>query len=234
MKNRLFLLLTVFLILLITNRYSHSYHTLNKPSGANNYVFFNLSSMPVDFRIDGGTLGGGNGLPTVEEACAEWDGLAGIENFCGTLTQGGTDITEANFNALIQVGDGINDIVFDEDGSILSNLFLLPPGVLGIGLTTTNAAGTITDILIIINGSIPSSPIADLLATVIHEMGHVWGLAHTPIGGINTVDIPGGLDPIEPVGIPTMYPFNLPADDALGRTLETDDLASAFLLYGGP
>jgi len=232
MKKRLFLLLTVFLILLMTNRYSHSYHTLNQPSGATNYDFFNLLSMPVDFRIDGGTLGGGNGLTTVEAACAEWDGLEGIGNFCGTLTQIVTDITFANINALILTNDGINDIVFDEDGMILNNL--VGPGVLGIGLVVTNAAGTITDITIIINGSIPSSPIADLLATTVHEMGHTWGLAHTPIGGINTVELPGGLDPIDPVGIPTMYPFNLPADDALGRTLETDDLASALLLYSGP
>ena len=103
---------------------------------------------------------------------------------------------------------------------------------MGIGLTTTDATGAITDILIIINGSIPSTPSADLLATIIHEMGHTWGLAHTAIGGINTVDLPGGLDPIDPIGIPTMYPFNLPTNDQFGRTLETDDLASALLLYG--
>jgi len=234
MKMRMFLLLTVFLVLFMTNKSSHSYHNLNQPSGANNYVFFDLSSMPVDFRVDGGTLGGGNGLTTVQAACDEWDGLDGIGNFCGTLTQGGTDITQANFNAIVQTGDGINDIVFDEDGSILSDIFSFPPGVLGVGLTETNAAGTINDILIIINGSIPSSPAADILATVIHEMGHTWGLAHTPIGAINTAQNPGGLDPIDPVGIPTMYPFSLPVDDALGRTLETDDRASAFLLYGGP
>ena len=230
MKKRLFLLLTVFLILLMTNRYSHSYHTLNQPSGANNYVFFNLSSMPVDFRVDGGTLGGGDGLITVQAACDEWDGLANIGDFCGTLTTG-PDITFGNFGTILS-NDGINDIVFDEDGMILNNL--VGPGVLGIGLVVTNAAGTITDILIIINGSIPSSPLADLLATTVHEMGHVWGLAHTAIGGINTVELPGGLDPIDPVGIPTMYPFNFPADDALGRTLETDDLASTLLLYSGP
>lgn len=230
MKNKIFLSLVVLFSIFISNQHSYSYHVLNQPSGASNFVFFNLPSMPVDFRVDGGTLGGGNGLTVVESACAEWDGLENIGNFCGTLTQNPTDITFANYNTQVSTIDGINDIVFDEDGAILNDL--VGPGVLGIGLAVTNAAGTITDITIIINGSIPSSPNADLLATTVHEMGHVWGLAHTPIGGINTAEVPGGLDPVEPVGIPTMYPFNLPIDDALGRSLETDDFASALLLYG--
>jgi len=228
MKNRLSLLLIVFFSFFITNQYSHSYHTLNQSDGGTSYVFFSLPSLPVDFTVDGGTLGGGDGLITVQAACDEWDGLANIGDFCGTLTTG-ADITLINFGTIL-TDDGINDIVFDEDGSILAILGV--PGALGIGLTITDATGEITDILIIINGSIPSTIFADLLATLIHEMGHTWGLAHTPIGGINTVDLPGGLDPIDPIGIPTMYPFNLPTNDQFGRTLETDDLASALLLYG--
>ena len=229
MKNKIILLLVFSLSILVSYQHSHSYHVLNQSSGASDYVFFNLPSMPVNFRVDGGTLGGGNGLTVVQDACAEWDGLENIGNFCGTLTET-VDINSANIDTIVLTNDFINDIVFDEDGSILNDL--VGPGVLGIGLAVTNAAGVITDITIIINGSIPSSPNADLLATTIHEMGHVWGLGHTPIGGINSAEIPGGLDPIDPVGIPTMYPFNLPVDDTLGRSLETDDFASALLLYG--
>ena len=125
----------------------------------------------------------------------------------------------------------INDIVFDEDGSILADIGL--PGVLGLGLTTFNTAtGQIIDITIIINGSIPSSAAADLLATVIHEMGHTWGFAHIPIGGINTTNSVSGFDRISPAGIPTMYPFAIPQDDRFGRSLESDDHGSALLLYG--
>ena len=229
MKNKIILLMVFCLSIIVSYQHSYSYHVLNQSSGVSNYLFFNLPSMPVNFRVDGGTLGGGDGLSIVQDACAEWDGLENIGNFCGTLTQT-IDINLANIDTIVFNNDFINDIIFDEDGSILNDL--VGPGILGIGLAVTDATGTITDITIIINGSIPSSPNADLLATTIHEMGHVWGLAHTPIGGINSAEIPGGLDPIDPVGIPTMYPFNLPVDDSLGRSLETDDFASALLLYG--
>ena len=66
MKNKIFLSLLVLFSIFIANQHSYSYHVLNQASGASNFVFFNLPSMPVDFRVDGGTLGGGNGLTTVE------------------------------------------------------------------------------------------------------------------------------------------------------------------------
>lgn len=228
MKIKLSLLIVFFLGLFFTNHNSYSYHILNNTSGSS-FVFHFLPSLFVDFRVDGGTLGGGNGLLIVQDACDEWNGLPNIADFCGDLNQSSTDITLANFDTEINIGDGINDIVFDEDGSILADLGI--PGALGIGLTSTNSSGAITDILIIINGSISSSPAADLLATLIHEMGHTWGLAHSVIGGINTARGTPGLDPISPVGIPTMYPFNIPTNDEFGRTLETDDLAAASVLY---
>ena len=222
----LFIVLSPFL--LVQN--SYSYHTLNNLFDST-FVFRTLPGLHVDFRIDGGTLGGGDGLVTVEDACEEWDSLPNIPDFCGNLNQMETDITSSNFDSLILANDGINDIVFDEDGSILEDIGI--PGALGLGLTTFNmATGQITDITIIINGSIPSSAAADLLATVIHEMGHTWGFAHIPIGGINTTNSVSGFDRISPAGIPTMYPFAIPQDDRLGRTLESDDLGSALLLYG--
>ena len=223
----LFIVLSPFL--LVQN--SYSYHTLNNLFDST-FVFRTLPGLHVDFRIDGGTLGGGDGLVTVEDACEEWDSLPNIPDFCGNLNQMETDITSSNFNSLILANDGINDIVFDEDGSILEDIIMLP-GVLGLGLTTfIKATGQIIDITIIINGSIPSSAAADLLATVIHEMGHTWGFAHIPIGGINTTNSVSGFDRISPAGIPTMYPFAIPQDDRFGRSLESDDHGSALLLYG--
>lgn len=230
MKKYFILILILFTSFLMTNQYSHSYHTLNQPSGATSFVFYNLPSMPVDFVIDGGTMGGENGLTIVQDACTEWNELDNIGDFCGTLNQLSEDITLANFNTIVENNDGIHNIVFDNTGLILSNLGF-SPGVLGVGITTRNAAGTITDIRIILNGSIPQSNFFDYLGLTVHEMGHTWGLGHTGVGGINEANM-DGLDPIDEEGIPTMYPLSFPTNDQFSRTLELDDFSSALLLYG--
>ena len=223
-----------FLILIVftfTYKNSNSYHVLNDPVGPS-YVFNFLGILPVNFRVDGGTLGGSNGLTFVNDACDEWDGVADVPIICGSLNQLGFDIDSTNFDSTVFANDGINDIVFDEDGQILSDLGL-SSSVLGIGLFSNDPiTGEITDITVIINGSIPSGPAADLLATTVHEMGHTWGLAHTPIGGISTLNPSLGLDPIDPSAIPTMYPFANPVNDAFGRTLEQDDISVMQVLYG--
>ena len=230
MKTRHILIMMIMLSPFFMAQNSYSYHILNNIFDST-FIFRSLPGLPVDFSIDGGTLGGGNGLAIVEDACEEWDQLPNIPNFCGNLDQLETDITSSNINSIVQENDGVNHIVFDETGSILSDIGA--PGVLGLGLTTFNTAtGQISDITIFINGSIPSSAAADLLATVIHEMGHTWGLAHVPIGGINTTNSVDGFDRISPMAIPTMYPFAIPVDDRFGRSLESDDLGSALLNYG--
>lgn len=140
---------------------------------------------------------------------------------------------ESTFPFIVQ--DDINDVVFDNDEMILANIFGFGTnsGILGIGDTRVLVAtGEILEATLIINGTIPSTPSADLLATTVHEFGHIWGLAHTPIGGINTNSaFPVGLEPIDPSDIPTMFPFALPVSDAFGRTLEHDDEAIIKLQY---
>ena len=233
MKTIFSLILILIFSFFITHHNSYSYHVLNSSSGST-FVFEFLPSMPVDFNIDGGTLGGGNGLPFIQRACDEWDSLPDIGDFCGNLNQIGTDITSENFDTIVNFlsSDGVHYVVFDDDGLILSDLGLNPNITLGFGFTLNNSSGAITDITIILNGTIPQSSTFDYEGLTVHEMGHTWGLAHTPIGGINTVNSTAGLDPISEVGIPTMFPFAFPTNDQFSRSLEPDDFASALLLYG--
>jgi len=208
-----------------------SYHVLNDISG-NRVQFNHWNKLPVTFRIDGGTLDGGDGVPLFLDACDEWNKIQGLANICGSWTQIDEDITSSNFNDITSLSDGIVDIVFDETGEILTSLGL-PATVLGVGITSINSSGIITDGILVLNGSRPSSTTADILATAVHELGHIWGLAHTPVGAIITTNNSSnfGLDPMQPSAIPTMFPFTNPENDEFGRTLEPDDIAVMKILY---
>ena len=229
MKGIYLLFILICYVLFPVNAFS--YHVLNDISG--NSVQFNYwTKLPITFRIDGGTLDGGDGVALFLDACDEWNKIQGVKNICGSWTQIDQDITSSNFNDLTDLSDGVVDIVFDETGQILSSLGLSST-TLGVGITSINSAGIITDGILVLNGSRPSSKTADILATAVHELGHIWGLAHTPIGAIvstnNTSNF--GLDPIQPSAIPTMYPFTNPENDEYGRTLEPDDIAGMKILY---
>jgi len=208
-----------------------AYHVLNDVTGSGGFTFQMWANTPVTISIDAGTLAGGNGGTIVEDACAEWDSVPTAKKLCGNFITRPVDITIDNFEDTFLLPDAIN-IIFDETGDILLFLGLDPGSTFGFcGNFIDAITGEITESLLILNGTIPSSPSGDLISTIIHEFGHCWGLAHIPIGGINTTNSITGLDPIEPLLIPTMYPFNIPINDAFGRTLEDDDKAGISELY---
>jgi hypothetical protein len=210
------------------------YHILNQQNSSGKFVFLKWKNTPVNLRLDPGTLGGGNGRSIVEQACNTWNNVPSAPMLCGNFSNLPEDITVDNYQALVPTDDGNIDVVFDETGEILADLGLPPGTTLGISSVTANAAtGEILNVLLVLNGSLQSSSGSDLLSTTIHEMGHGWGLAHIPIGGISTVSATRGLEPIDPVGIPTMFPFNIPTDDRLGRTLELDDEIGISVRYPG-
>ena len=211
---------------------SFGYHILNQQNSSGNFVFLKWKNTPVDLRLDPGTTAGVNLSSIVEQACSTWNNVLRAQPLCGRFSNFSEDVTEQNYKSLTATNDGKIDVVFDETGEIIADLGLPPNSTLGISSVTSNVAtGEIQNVLLVLNGSVQSGSGSDLLSTTIHEMGHGWGLAHIPIGGINTAGSTPGLEPIDPVGIPTMFPFNIPTDDRLGRTLELDDEVGISVRY---
>jgi len=206
-----------------------AYYILNQGSPPGGFLPNMWANTPITLNIDAGTLAGGNGRTIVEDGCFAWDSVPTARKLCGNLITSSVDFTVSNI--VSNFLPGVLTIVFDETGNILSNEGIDPSATFGFCLNDVDATtGEILKSIIVLNGS-PLAPQGDLLATTIHELGHCWGLAHIPIGGINTVFITPGLEPIEPSKIPTMFPFDIPVNDTLGRTLEDDDKAGITVLY---
>ena len=217
-------LLTIPLLLLIPG-FVFAYHALLQESGSS-YVVEKWADLPVDFLVDSG----GN-VDIFEDACDEWNNVDGVPDLCGDIDETSEDVNGGNFNEFIGMDNGINEFIFDDTGGVLAGLGI--PAVLGITLNTfVVSTGELVETVIVLNTSRSPSSTFDPLGTTVHELGHSWGLAHTPIGGISTVfSFPIGLDPIAPSGTPTMYPFNIPTNASLSATLEYDDEASINVLY---
>ena len=188
-------------------------------------------------------------------AAAEWSGVA-TSSFSASVTgdfssRGLPDITAANATQILNVdntGDGIF-VVYDTDGSIFTNVFGTPPGVLGVASPERAVGSTITESWVFLNGTTIDAgdlPNADSWAGVVtHEMGHSINMAHTQTNGaiifIGDARGPGGCTAPYPTGgltladTETMYPFIDPSPGSTGvqqATIEhLDDTATLSDIY---
>jgi len=99
------------------------------------------------------------------------------------------DITGANAGLVVSVfnGGGIH-VMYDNDGTIVSNFFGAPPGVLGIASPDFAVSGTpnLSESWAVINGfaADPGDAAGTTYAGVFtHEFGHTINLAHTQTNG---------------------------------------------------
>ncbi len=204
------------------------------------YVFESVpaSRRPIDLFVDTEPVPNvANPLGIIQELMNQWNGVAEAEPPFGVATAGGP------YNGAT-VGDTFGkftntrfEAAWDDTGEILA-FFGLSPGVLGITLKSVDTGdGDILDLLVVVNTQ-PGALIAPgtgasaeelFRATLLHELGHATGLAHTPVGLANPTTF--GLGLLAPAQIPTMFPFRLPVQPQQGGTIEGDDRAGLIDIY---
>ncbi|MGQ0383162.1 MAG: hypothetical protein ACT4UP_00545 [Gammaproteobacteria bacterium] len=199
------------------------------------------SAATIGYRTDNGPLS-----PLVNESDARgrvvsmfnvWQSVAtsgisysrdGFINATGAFAGGDVD-TAAEFAAVdASCGSGAqNPVVYDANGTILTDLGADTTSVIGIGGPCAIGATNIVSAFIVMNGLFqdgqagPQDITAALFdAAIIHEIGHFSGLDHSQIN-VNCTS-QGGCGADDLAGLPTMFPFLVSATQG---QLSIDDIA---------
>jgi matrixin len=192
-------------------------------------------TLPIALTVDNGPT---NILGEITTAIGTWNAVGTAKDPFSTATlavdasANPVDFTKNNFGTAWGdlSGDGRQEVVFDEDGSILTSMGYAPASVNGFGLSGGTIHGDqaeIDDMYLLINGSRTTF---DRRSTEVHELGHTLGLAHSSVGF--SIGQDGALSPPLEANVPTMFPFSIATNDR--QSLEADDVASLSELYPEP
>ncbi len=146
----------------------------------------------IRFRPDQGRLGPlshEEAVALTEEAFGQWQRLSSTT---ATFVNGGVlpmDVDATNAGVFLYAGgaDGLNPIVYDDDGSITANYFGRGAAVLGFGsIALDPATGDIADAWIVLNGRPYDVPVARsvMLAAALREIGEFSGLDFSQVNGV--------------------------------------------------
>ena len=201
----------------------------------------------ITFNIDPGPLGSrSNDLADqlVNNALTIWNDVSTSNIVLSQGTDMPVDITSSNFtsyipdpnnNAIHNDDDGLNPIVYDNDGTIIDEYFGVGmgsgPTATVVGFASSSiyiGATTFTEGFAVINGN-DSLPVNNnqLTQIIAHEIGHYFGLDHTQGDIDNSETLVGGCNTTPNTDYPLMYPY------ACRNSLTTheDDDVSISILY---
>lgn len=226
---------------------AYGYHFFEATNGGCRWATIGAGN--VDFLVDGSSTAaiGTALLAEVTEARDAWNNIGTAQNVLGNFTQAAVDYTDTNFGTDWGMGhrgtaaDAQNEVVLDETGDILRNVFGLDPSSInGFGPSVRQVSGstcTITDAFNLLNGTRTDF---DRRSTTVHEFGHIQGLAHSSVGEFNSrnnaaslgtyASPSAALEPIDIASVPTMHPFSN-GTGTNRRTPEQDDIAGLSELY---
>jgi hypothetical protein len=190
-----------------------------------------------------GTLAAAEARMFAAEAFGRWQA---IPTAGATYVDGGplpVNVDTSNFFPYLfpTAPDGLNAVVFDEDGTLFDLLFGFGSGVLGFSSPEwiDTSSGEILEGLCFLNGGFlfRGLPEEEFFGVMVHEFGHYSNLAHTVVNGqIVALGDSNGPSPENPFPaenlfgrIETMYPFKFigGGDD----TPHPDDMAIFSTLY---
>lgn len=221
--------------------------------GPNGHVPATYQDPNIDLNIEGGTLGPiSNDIADqlVREALAIWNT---IPTSTINISQGvdvPVDIDETNFTDYIpdpfnsfihNDADGLNPIVYDDDGSIVDAFFGIGQGtgfdasVVGFAASSILIGSSYyTEGFAVINGNEHLLITRDQIKLIFaHEIGHYLGLDHTQANIDNTESLfdfcPSsiGLSAEDPDPYPLMYPYAC----RTSQDTHPDDKVSLSMLY---
>lgn len=190
-------------------------------------------------------------ISKLEEKLGLWEKVTGA-GFEISLDESviGVDIDGDNFGDFYSSGssdsdadDGVNPVMFDDDGAIVRSLFGSPNEFFFLGFAgpdafdddgeTIIAGEVLINCLCLLDEEACSGIVFtedDLHFTVVHEVGHMIGLDHTQVNqsiaeGECDITDDGDCD-----NLPTMYPVSIDPADQL--TPQRDDEVALLNLYG--
>jgi hypothetical protein len=219
------------------------------PESGNPFVWDTTN--PVPYNPDLGGLGilpfgwdNATATAMTEDAFQRWQNVSTATITYQNAGQLSIDVDGSNFGPFFfpEEADGLNPIVFDEDGTIFATLFGPGSGIIGFATPEVFDLVTFKNVegLAFLNGefldgdpdNVEFDDAQQMFGTLVHEFGHYSGLAHTVVNGqafILGEDTGFGVPTPDQVEI--MYPFAL---DGQGDTPLADDIASLSTLYPVP
>ncbi|MDI6803774.1 MAG: T9SS type A sorting domain-containing protein [Bacteroidota bacterium] len=200
-------------------------------------------TMPITYQTDKGNLGNFLNLTAKNLTIGSFQVWQDVASSNVTFLHQGElliDVDGTNFtNYLDNFSDGINPVVFDNNGAIIDSIFGIGASddILGFaGSAYYDAgpdAGYYAEGEAVLNGKFTQPPhnLTEIQykATIVHELGHFIGLDHTQIND----EFAGDGITANDIYIPTMYPTSTDDDVSLAN-LNPDDIAAVSFLYPEP
>ncbi|MCB1303123.1 MAG: hypothetical protein KDK37_02545, partial [Leptospiraceae bacterium] len=207
----------------------------------------NSSSRPITVTYDTDDPSNGGGASntlyknSIQQVHNEWNQDPSLNlNLINDINTVSTDITyfemtPSSVNSFLSnPTPGVIRVVWDSDASILTNLGVDKEAVLGVGLPLAIDSSRPNEIcsgILILNGWLINTAGGNAQKfyryTLMHEIGHVFGFAHSIAGDNGT----GALVDASSDYVPVMHPF-VPDPLSLTKTLTDDEKAGLITVYG--